>query len=81
MSRSKAEGIKMGKHTPETCNCFVDDGKTASGTQFNGFCSLHAAAPELLEAVKEAYSMTAPLSTYGRKLGKLIAKAEGHTNG
>ena len=39
--------------------------------------ALIAAAPELLAAVKKAYSMTAPLATYGRELAALIAKAEG----
>ena len=38
---------------------------------------LIASAPDLLEAVKKAYSLTAPLSTYGRELEKLIARAEG----
>ena len=63
-------------NTPEVLLASVNFSFKAEG-EAEANAALIAAAPELLKAVKKAYSMTAPLSTYGRELAALIAKAEG----
>lgn len=55
----------------------ADFNKYARDEEKDANARLIASAPELLDAVKRAYSLTAPLSAYGRELEALIAKAEG----
>lgn len=75
----------MKKHTPGPCGCCEKKMQTGIGEFPDGieFCPLHAAAPELLEALKVAREWMGSIVT-GKRLDKAqtdvdaaIAKAEG----
>lgn len=79
----------MGKHTPGPwvkvgrlevraygLVATVNEHNTINGEP-EANASLIASAPDMLAWLKKQYTLCAPLSTHGRELETLIAKAEG----